>query len=119
MITKVVRLGTDDEIIIKASTVAIDEDTGQEVLTPIPFVANGTNKIDVSFAEQSVNSVDNDDMVSFDNDGNIKLKLGSVSNASKGRNYPAIVTAFSDSYPSGQTICSPDEEDSSLSLIFK
>ena len=119
MTTKVVYTGADDEISVTANIVTWDDVNKKDVVTPIPFVDNGTSKIEVSFADQVKDSVEHSDMISFDNTGNIVLKLNSLTTVVKNRSYPATVKVFDDTHPLGQTIIAPSREDSNLSLIFK
>lgn len=119
MTTQTVFVGTNDEISITANTALLDEGTQTDVLTPIPFLTNGTTKIEISFSDQVKNSVDDAAMISFTDDGEIVLKLGSLATVVKDRSHPVIIRAFDPVHPLGQTIVAPSRTDSNLSLIFK
>ena len=118
MTTKTVYTGTNDEISVTANTSLWDEDLQKDVLTPIPFIDNGATKVEVSFSDQILNSIDNADMISFDNNGKLIFKFNTLVNVSKNRANEAIVKVFDVDHPLGQTIIAPTREDSNLSLVF-
>ena len=119
MTTKTVYTGTNDDI-----SITLGEDVWNEVeqkndFVPISFIDNNTSKIEISFADQNINSVDNNEMILFNNDGEITLKINSLTTVVKDRTHPAIIKVFDPEHLDGQTPVAPNRPDSNLSLIFK
>ncbi len=121
MPNKPVFLDSDDEInIVILDKRVVDDDNPDG--TPISFIDIGIEKMiayrfdnDAVIADSSV-----DDKISYNNEGEIKLKLGSVDKFSiaKNRNYDTYIKAFSPSKPKGQTIVHNKYPDSNLSITF-
>ena len=121
MAAQVVFLGSDDEIIITILNQKITDNENPDG-TPIPFISNGVTSMklfnyedDSALADSSI-----DDKISYDNVGNITVKLGGIdpSLVTKGRSYSTYLKSFSDVNLSGQTLVHPKRSESKLSITF-
>jgi hypothetical protein len=121
MAAQVVFLGSDDEINITILNQKITDNDNPDG-TPIPFILNGVTSMKLfNYEDDSVladSSVD--DKISYDDVGNITVKLGSIdpSLVIKGRSYSTYIKSFSDVNPLGQTLVHPKRSESKLSITF-
>lgn len=120
MTAKQAWLDSDDEILITI----LDKtkiDTDNPIGTPIPFIDNGVTRLALYRQDNNAEiASSDDDKLTFDNDGNIKIALGDI-NANyiaKNRSYEMYIKAFSATKPKGQTIVHSKRPDSNLSITF-
>ena len=121
MAAKVVFIGGDDEINITILNKKIIDSSNPDG-TPIPFVSNGVTSMKLfNHADDSVLADSSiDDKISYDDIGNITVKLGGidVSTVTKGRSYSTYLKSFSDVNLLGQTLVHPKRSESKLSITF-
>ena len=121
MVAKESFLGSDDAIeltLYDARTITEDKPDGE----PIKFIELGvTRMVLFNHADDTVlldSDVSTD--ISFDNDGNITIKAGSVDSSlvTKFRNYETYVKSFGSGFEDGRVIIHPKRRDSNLSITF-